>query len=300
MTEKYKGTVLSCIGGLFSVLCDNGKKISCRARGSFRRSLGAIVSGDAVYCTREADGYVISDVLPRKNLFIRPPLSNLSVLFITFSPRDPECDTVFIDKLFSIAVFNKVTPAAVITKSDLDPEKSLSLASIYKSIGFDVFITSSVDATGIDSLRTYISSAQSGNIFAFCGMSGVGKSSLVNTVYPDLKLKTDALSEKIARGKNTTRVTTLYPLPNGSFTADSPGFSMLDFVSFDFMSLGDLAGTFPDFAPYASDCRYRDCSHAGEEECAVLAAANSSRISPSRYASYLAIREELKHKPKIY
>ena len=173
-------------------------------------------------------------------------------------------------------------------------------AQIYRKAGFPVFISSSESGNGISALKEYILSLK--GICAFAGASGVGKSTLMNALFPSLSLDTGVLSEKISRGKHTTRSVTLYPMtelienaPSDSYIADTPGFSMLDFIEFDFYTLEDLPHCFPEFEPYLSECRYTDCSHTKESasDCAIAAAIENGAISKERHESYLSIYADL-------
>ena len=227
-------------------------------------------------------------------------MANLETLFVTFAPKDPEPSTLYLDKLLSIAVFNRIHPVIVITKSDISEELVETYAEIYRKAGFPVFISSSRSGNGIGALKEYILSLK--GICAFAGASGVGKSTLMNALFPSLMLDTGVLSEKISRGKHTTRSVTLYPMaelienaPSDAYIADTPGFSMLDFIEFDFYSIEDLPHCFPEFEPYLSECRYTDCSHTKESasDCAIAAAIENGEISKQRHESYLSIYADL-------
>ena len=190
----------------------------------------------------------------------------------------------------------------IFTKTDLDPENATRLSALYRKAGFSVFAVSSSLGEGVEEVRDYLLSAlKNGKTAAFAGASGVGKSTLVNRVFPHLSLATAEISEKIERGRHTTRHVELFEIGEGSeagFLADTPGFSLLDFERFDFFALSDLLSTFRDFAPYLGGCRYSDCAHTGEgaAECAIARAAEEGRLAPSRLASYRSIYRVLKNK----
>ena len=303
MSNNLEGMIVSGVGGLYSVRTNSGENFPCRAKGAFRRKGLTPLVGDSVSIRPpEVAGkeYFIEEIFERKNSLIRPPMANLETLFVTFAPKNPEPSTLYLDKLLSIAVFNRITPVVVITKADISAELAESYAQIYRKAGFTVFISSSEDGTGVAALKEYILSLR--GICAFAGASGVGKSTLMNALFPTLKLDTGVLSEKIARGKHTTRSVTLYPMTDlmdgaseDSYIADTPGFSMLDFIEFDFYTLEDLPHCFPEFEPYLSECRYTDCSHTKESanDCAIAAAIKNGEIAKERHESYLSIYADL-------
>ncbi len=305
MNENKNGMILSGLGGLYSVKLEGGEVVPCRAKGAFRRRGLSPLVGDLVSVRppEVADGeYFIEEIAPRKNALIRPAMANLETLFVTFAPKDPEPSTLYLDKLLSIAVYNHITPVIVITKQDISPTLAQKYAEIYRKTGHRVFLCSSEDRSGIDALMEYVRSLS--GICAFAGASGVGKSTLLNALFPSLSLDTGRLSEKISRGKHTTRSVTLYPMREISsimtdaLIADTPGFSMLDFIEFDFYSLEDLPHCFPEFEKYLPDCRYTDCSHTKEsaKDCAVVAAIERGEIAKERHESYLSIYADLVQK----
>lgn len=303
MKSNIEGIIISGVGGLYSVRGDNGEIFPCRAKGAFRRRGLTPLVGDRVSIRPpEVSGkeYFIEEIFERKNSLIRPPMANLETLFVTFAPKDPEPSTLYLDKLLSIAVFNHIKPVVVITKSDISEKLAEAYADIYRKAGFPVFISSSENKTGVDKLKEYILSLK--GICAFAGASGVGKSTLMNALFPSLALDTGVLSEKISRGKHTTRSVTLYPMTellegvsDDAYVADTPGFSMLDFIEYDFYTLEDLPHCFPEFEPYLSECRYTDCSHTKESasDCAIAAAIENGEIAKERHESYLSIYADL-------
>ncbi len=304
ITEK-KGKVIKGLGGLFDVRVEeNGTKnlISCRAKGSLHRDDEKVLVGDDVLVSIDddtPDGVVISEILPRKNSLIRPPLANLDYIFIVFAARKPAPVLETVDKLIAIAEHNSITPVVVITKSDLSASSAEELALIYKTVGIDTFITSSETGDGTVELCRYISEhVRDGMTAAFAGASGVGKSTLMNALFPELSLATAEISRKIERGRHTTRHVELFDIENGGFLADTPGFSLIDFARFDFFTLEELEPTFREFLPYKGLCRYADCAHVGEgaDECAVMRAVCEGWIPESRLLSYRAIWRVLKNK----
>ena len=303
MTNNLEGIIISGVGGLYSVRSDSGEIFPCRAKGAFRRKGLSPLVGDRVSIRPpEASGkeYFIEEIFERKNSLIRPPMANLETLFVTFAPKNPEPSTLYLDKLLSIAVFNHIKPVVIITKADISEGLAEFYANIYRKAGFPVFISSSENGKGVEELKEYILSLK--GICAFAGASGVGKSTLMNALFPSLTLDTGVLSEKISRGKHTTRSVTLYSMTDlmegassESYIADTPGFSMLDFIEFDFYSLEDLPHCFPEFEPYLSGCRYTDCSHTKESasDCAIAAAIENGEIAKERHESYLSIYADL-------
>ena len=324
----YTGTgrVIASNGGLFTVrlfvgepsfsMPLDGKTVTGRGRGSLHRK-GALLVGDlvgvsyddtaftntteGVHVSEDGTGLVIDRIFERKNALIRPPMANLDVLFVTVAAAAPLPILETVDKLIAIAEYNHIDPVIVITKSELNSAYADSLAQIYRTAGFTVFQTGDGLEDRNNELKTFVDNALHGKIAAFSGASGVGKSTLLNRLFPKLQLETGELSHRIERGKNTTRATCLYSLSddmNCGYLADTPGFTMLDFERFDFFEKEDLPSTFREFLPYIGDCRYTKCSHTKEEGCAVLEAVKRGDIPRSRHQSFLSVYEILKKKTK--
>lgn len=310
MIAEREGRVIKGLGGLYETLCfdeETGEahRYVSRAKGVLRRDDEKVLIGDRVKLRIDdttPDGVVISEILPRKNALIRPPMANLDLLFVVLAAKKPTPVPETVDKLIAIAEHEQILPIIVLTKSDLSPKDAERYASLYHGVGLDVFVTSSLQNDGIEALKSYIAAqVADGRTAAFAGASGVGKSTLLNALFPRLSLATAAISERIERGKHTTRHVELFPLSEAQstgFLADTPGFSLLDFEHFDFFSLEDLPATFRELRPYRGKCRYADCAHVGEgaEECAVARAAEEGKIAPSRLASYRALYQTLKNK----
>ena len=319
------GRVIKSNGGLFTVrlfldasrepMPLDGLTVTGRGRGSLHRK-GSLLVGDVVKvtydntaystdadgsikCAEDGTGVAIDEILERKNALIRPPMANLDLLFVTLSATTPDPVLETVDKLICIAEHNHIEPVIVITKSELAPEYAVELADIYRRAGFEVFCVG--NGLPVDALEARIANIKNGTVAAFSGASGVGKSTLLNRLFPQLQLQTGEISRRIERGKNTTRVTELYPLTdedNCGYLADTPGFTMLDFERFDFFEKEDLPLTFREFSPYIGECRYTKCSHTKEEGCAILAAVKSGVIPASRHQSFLSLYEVLKKKTK--
>ena len=318
MDEKVKGKVIKGVGGLYTVLVGSeggelaGLRVRSRARGSLRHSGMQVLAGDTVmlgydaerFAAKRADdeaNFVIESICERKNSLIRPPLANLDYLFITVAAAAPAPVLLTVDKLFSICVYNNIEPVAVISKAELDDGYAHEIAGIYQKAGFRTVVTSSETGEGIEELKGIIRELPSGSISAFSGASGVGKSTLMNALFPNLELSTSSVSRKTERGRHTTRETELFVIKDGEepvFLADTPGFTMLDFEQFDFFTLEDLPFTMRDFEDYIGCCKYKKCTHTKEEGCAVLGAVKDGEIAPSRHKSYLALYETLKAKKK--
>lgn len=311
IVTKY-GKVVKGLGGLYEtrVPSENGiERLSCRAKGVLKRDEEKVLIGDNVkilFDDSTPDGLVISEIIERKNSLIRPPMANLDYLFIVFAAKKPSPVIETVDKLIAIAVHNGIQPVMVITKSDLDAGVADELASIYIKVGLPTFVTSSEDKTGVEPLAEYIQrEVTDGRTAAFAGASGVGKSTLMNALFPNLALATAEISRKIERGRHTTRHVEIFDIQGGEdtgFLADTPGFSLIDFARFDFFSLEELLPTFPELIPYVGKCRYADCAHVGEgaDECAIAKAVLDGDIPESRLDSYRAIYRVLKEKKNNY
>ena len=309
-TEKT-GRIVKGLGGLYEILIegpDGRERLACRAKGALHRGEEKLAVGDEVVVRvgEQADDLVISSLLPRKNLLIRPPISNLDLLFIVLAAKKPSPVLETVDKMTAIAVRYSITPVIVVTKSDLGEKEAETYAAIYRKAGFPVFVTSSERGEGIPPLLAFLDQRLSGGrTAAFAGASGVGKSTLMNALFPQLSLATSEISKKIERGKHTTRHVELFPLsdsPDTGYLADTPGFSLLDFEHFDFFPLADLLPAFPDISLYTGKCRYADCTHTkeGREECAVARAAEEGSLAPSRLSSYRSLYATLKAKEQKY
>jgi len=305
-----KGTVLKGVGGLYTVRLDeelNGEAtVQVRGRGSFRHEKLVLLTGDRVELEEQRDGsFFCKSIVDRKNSLIRPPLANLDVIFVVIPCKKPMPSFEIIDKMISIAEHNKIDPVIIVTKSDLDEGFAKDMERIYKNSGFDVIVTSSESGDGVEGVREYMKkrTASTSPICAFAGASGAGKSTLLNAIFPTLCLETGDLSQKIERGKNTTRHTELFSLKEllggecNGYLADTPGFSLLDFERFDFFTLEDLFDTFREFKGSVGKCKYTKCSHTKEDGCDVLARVKSGEIEKTRHQSYIALYEILKKKP---
>lgn len=319
MENKLYGKIIQGVGGLYTVRLSgspespSGRDVACRARGSFRHNNISPLPGDNVLLlpTTEASeakqkegertDFVIDEIVDRKNSLIRPPMANLDYLFITMAAAAPAPVLSTVDKLICIAEFNKIEPVIVITKCELDPPYADELEAIYKKSGFTVFKLSAAQDIDISPIDTFIKENLPSKTAAFAGASGIGKSTLLNRLFPTLSLSTNEISRKIQRGRHTTRKVELYPLSESTdcgYIADTPGFSMLDFARFDFFEVADLPLTMREFDGYIGRCRYTKCSHTKEEGCAIVEAVKRGDIPKTRHESFCELYGVLKAKKK--
>ena len=300
MEQSQSGRIVKGVGGLYQVkLPDQETPVACRAKGAFRHENLTPLVGDVVCLEFDPTGdAMISDILERKNALIRPPLANLDIMFVTLAAAKPQPVLETVDKLICILEHHRINPVIVVTKYDANPDYAESLYALYKSAGFDTFCTCSKDGTGVEDLLAYVKTHCEGKISAFAGASGVGKSTLLNALFPSLALQTSEISRKIERGKHTTRTVELFPMPGteSGFIADTPGFSMLDFARFNFFTKDDLPLTMREFIPHLGNCRFTKCSHTKEQGCAILEAVKRGEIAKSRHDSFIAIYDVLKNK----
>ena len=286
---EQKGLLLKCLGGFYYVEADDGKTYECRARGIFRKRGMSPYAGDRVTISTQEDGTgSIEAIEPRKNSLIRPPVANMDQLFIVVAVREPAPSTLIIDKTIAAAESKGIEPVLVISKTDL--EDAGWLCEIYEKAGIPCVPVSSVTGEGVERIRAMLQ----GKISAFTGNSGVGKSTLLNRVDPRLSLETGEISQKLGRGRHTTRQVELLPLPGGGYVADTPGFSSIDLERYELIRKEDLPHCFREFVPYLGECRFTSCSHTCEKGCAVLEAVEEGKIAPSRHESYVTMYQEVK------
>lgn len=299
--KTTKGRIVKGLGGLYEIRTDEAL-VECRAKGAFRHEKNTPTVGDTVTLLfDENQNPVIQSIDNRKNLLIRPPLSNLDTLFCVVPTKNPESDLFTLDKLIAIAESLSIEPIVVVTKCDLDPDKANELAAIYES-SFTVFKTALTDPETVLPLLTYLKEKASDGITAFAGASGAGKSTLMNLLFPSLSIVTGGVSRKTQRGRHTTRHVELFPLSEllsgnySGYIADTPGFSMLDFERFDFFDKDELPYTFREFRNKLGNCRYTRCTHLCEEGCAVYEAVQSGEIPKTRHDSFVTLYKILKNK----
>ena len=295
------GRIIEGVGGLYTVRCEEGgevRLIPCRAKGVFRHERITPLVGDNVSIDVSAGegNAVIDEILERKNSLIRPPMANLDCVFVSIAAAKPAPMLDMTDKLISILEHNDIEPVIVVEKCELDRERAAEIKAIYESAGYPVFVISCETGEGIEEIKGFISSRK--GILALAGASGVGKSTLLNKLFPTLGLFTGSVSRKTERGRHTTRAVTLLELGEELYFADTPGFSMLDFERFDFFDLEDLPLSFREINERIGQCRYTKCTHRKEDGCAVVEALKRGEIAKSRHESYVALYEILKNKHK--
>ena len=282
------GIVLKAISGFYYVFCD-GKTYECKARGNFRKAGVSPVVGDNVEISiTEKNVGVIENINKRKNLIERPLIANIDKLIIVSSYNLPSPDTVMIDRLTAHAVYHNIEPIIVFNKCDMGDFQDYIL--IYSKAGFKTYTVSAKKNIGIDELKQELRSC----ISAFAGNSGVGKSSIINAIFGEEKLATGNVSEKLGRGRHTTRHTELFSHSLGGYIADTPGFSSVEDENLTYDFKINLEKTFPDFEDYIQNCRFTGCTHTCEKGCAVLAAVNEGKIALSRHESYVLLYNALK------
>lgn len=282
------GIIIKAIGGLYTVEASEGI-YECKARGIFRKKRISPMCGDRVEISLENDGScVIESIEDRRSQLIRPPLANIDVLVFVSSTVEPKPNTLLLDKFIAIAVYKKIMPVVVFTKVDKRPSEEL--AEIYRNAGIKVFECDNITGEGSIEVKEFLQ----GKLSAFTGNTGVGKSSLLNRMFPELGLATNEISKKLGRGKHTTRHVELYKLENGGYVADTPGFSSFDTNRYDIIFKDRLADCFVEFEPFTDKCRFPDCSHTKEKGCSVIEAVQNGQIAQSRFDSYVQMYEEAK------
>ena len=278
---------MKSIGGFYYVRCED-KEYECKARGSFRKKGSSPVAGDRVEISVPDEGYcAIEQILPRKNKLKRPALANIDALVIVCSTVDPQPNFTVIDKMTAAAVNNGMTPVLAVSKNDI--KNGDEVCEIYRKSGIKVFQCSPDDKSETDALRDYLK----GEVSAFTGNSGVGKSTLLNILFPSLELATGQISEKLGRGRHTTRVVELFEL-DGCFVADTPGFSTVDLQRYEMIDKEQLQYCFPEFEKYLGQCRFTSCAHTCEKGCKILEAVQNGEIAESRHKSYVQMYNEVK------
>ena len=285
MTETRTGRILRSLSGFYDVQTPSGL-VTCRARGNLRRGENTPLTGDMVQISVENGRGMVEKILPRRNFFIRPAVANVDALVVFASNVNPVTEPFLIDRVAAIAGDRGVEVILCINKCDLDP--AVDLERIYKSAGFTVICTSACTGDGVEELRELLR----GKLTAFTGNSGVGKSSILNALCPALALPTGEVSEKLGRGRHTTRHVELYALGEDSYVADTPGFSSFDTDQMEVILKENLQYAFPDFASFVGKCQFHDCSHRKEPGCAVTAAVATGDIEKTRYDSYLRLYEK--------
>ena len=285
MTDKCEGRIIRSISGFYDVQLP-GQVITCRARGILRREVNSPLTGDLVTISREKDKGMVEAILPRRNSFIRPAVANVDALVVFAANVNPVTEPFLIDRVAAIAGEQNVPVYLCINKCDLDP--AVDLQRIYEHAGFPVICTSAETGEGVEQLRSLLR----GKLTAFTGNTGVGKSSILNRLAPQLHLATGEVSEKLGRGRHTTRHVELFSLGEDTYVMDTPGFSSFDTDQMDIILKENLQYSFPDFAPWIGRCRFDDCSHRKEPGCVLREAVETGQVERSRYDSYLRLYEK--------
>lgn len=281
--DSQKGIIIKSIGGLYLVESPNGL-FECKARGVFRnQGLTPYIGDNVVF----EDG-VINELLPRRNEIIRPPIANLDQIILIVSTCKPVPNILLMDKFIAISEYKGIKPIVVVTKVDLASFEQIF--DIYKRVGVDTFV---VDYSNDESIQE-IKQTLKGKISVFTGNSGVGKSTLMNAIDSTLNIPTGEISEKLGRGRHTTRHAELYKIKDGGYIADTPGFSTFETNKYDIIKKEELSSCFVEFREYMDDCKFKDCSHTREKGCAVIGAVNNGDIVESRHKSYCYMYEEAK------
>ncbi|GIO26105.1 ribosome small subunit-dependent GTPase A [Ornithinibacillus bavariensis] len=291
-----EGRIIKALSGFYYVQSDEGI-FQCKGRGVFRKKNITPLVGDFVSfdIREESEGY-ITEIEPRTNELIRPPIANITQAFIVSSAVMPDFSTTLLDRFLVHIEAKGIKPIIFITKIDLLTEKQLKMIEAYKkdyeNIGYQVELFSSKEPQTVENVTKYLSN----HVTVIAGQSGVGKSSLINSLRPDLLLQTADISKSLGRGKHTTRHVELIEIYRG-LVADTPGFSALDFEHIEAIELSDC---FPEIRELHDQCKFRGCLHAKEPKCAVKAAVEEHRIPSYRYEHYISFLEEIHSRKPRY
>lgn len=286
-----EGIIMKALSGFYYV--DDGQTVTaCRGRGKLRRDKINPLVGDRVRFTPLENGSgALEEILPRKNEFFRPAVANIDQLVVIASQAIPVTDPFLIDRVAAIAESRGCDVVVCVNKCDLADGEPL--AAIYRAAGFRTLMVSAETGEGMEELRQAIT----GKVSAFTGNSGVGKSSILNALDPQFSLATGDVSQKLGRGRHTTRHVELLRLSCGALVADTPGFSSFDVDRMELARAEDLQYAFREFAPYLDKCRFQDCAHVKEKGCAVLEALAQGKIQPTRHQSYVRLYQQAKAVP---
>ena len=285
MQKRNTGRIIRSLSGFYEVATPEGT-VTCRARGSLRRLGESPLTGDLVEISVEKGKGMVEKILPRRNQFVRPAVANVDALVVFAANTNPVTEPFLIDRVAAIAGDQEVEVILCVNKCDIDPAEDL--IRIYTNAGFHVIPASAETGDGVEDLRCAIR----GKLTAFTGNSGVGKSSILNRLCPQLQLPTGEVSEKLGRGRHTTRHVELYDLGEETYVADTPGFSSFDTDQMDVILKENLQYAFPDFEVHIGSCQFHDCTHRKEPGCAVRQALAAGEIEPTRYDSYLRLYEK--------
>ncbi|MBR3868277.1 MAG: ribosome small subunit-dependent GTPase A [Clostridia bacterium] len=284
---KENCIIMKSTAGFYYVRSEDGEITECRARGVFRKQKITPLVGDKVSIETDETRGTVTDIYERRNSLVRPPVANLDKLIIISSVAEPAPNLLIIDKLTAMAVDKNIEPVVVFSKSDLSDASEY--VEIYKKAGIESFAVSSKTGEGIEKFKNIFESS----VCALTGNTGVGKSSILNSVDPQLALATAHISNKLGRGRHTTRTVELYEL-FGGYIADTPGFSSLDFENIEIILKENLQFCFPEFDEYLGQCKFVSCAHIGEKGCRICEAVRNGEIPESRHESYKMMYDEVK------
>lgn len=282
------GRIIKNFNGYYYVETPDKEIVTCKIKGKMKQVRFSAVTGDMVEFEKNPDGEsMIKTILPRRNFMERPAMANLDCIVIAFACADPDFSCLLADKMLAFAERAGIEAVLCLNKIDLISEAQLEeIAGVYRKAGYTVFTVSTFNGTGLEALKEYLN----GKISAFAGPSGVGKSSMLNALQPGIALQTGKVSEKIGRGRHTTRYAQLLPF-NGGYLADTPGFGNLLAENID---ARELYKYFREFKHFEHGCKFVPCTHTHEPVCGVKNAVEEGKIAASRYESYLAILDEIK------
>lgn len=285
-----QGRIIRGIGGFYDVLLDNAETVRCKARGRFRNEGVTPMVGDLVELSFPETGFASMDeILPRTNALLRPPVANIDLLVIVLSASVPKPDLLLADKLLIQAQTLKIEPLIVLNKIDAAKD-DITEEFVGNYAAFRTLLASSRTGEGIDALEA----ALTNRVSCFAGQSAVGKSSLLNALFPELSLETGELAKRTDRGKHTTRQAELWPFLGGA-VLDTPGFSLFEMSE---LSQDALNLCYPEFSGVFTECRFTGCRHNAEPDCAVKELLSQGKLSKGRYERYLEIQKEIEEKRK--
>lgn len=299
-----EGIIIKALSGYYYVkplhdgnIVTEEEAVQCRGRGILKKKGTSPLVGDRIiYILTENGEGMVDEILPRESELIRPPVANVKLAVLLFSVREPDMNLNLLDKFLVHIEHSGLEPLIVLTKQDLaedDGQATAQVKELYEKVGYEVLVTSSLNGSGSEELRTRLA----GVISVFSGQSGVGKSTLLNRLVPSLELETGEISMRLGRGRHTTRHVELIDIGSGGFVADTPGFSQLDFLE---LGVEELSVCFREFASYAESCKFRGCSHLHEPGCKVIEAWQAGEIADSRYEHYKLFYNETKDKKRRY
>lgn len=304
--DMQRGTIVKALSGYYYVRAEGAPSdtapVQCRARGVFKKKGISPLVGDEVLFSMTDNGEgTVEEIMPRSSELIRPPVANIDLAILVFSVTEPTLNLQLLDKFLVHIEHAGIEAVLCLSKQDLESEgleteearaAASSVNRIYRSIGYEVFGTSSRKGDGIEALQQRLK----GHLAVFAGQSGVGKSSLLNALVPGLRLETNEISDRLGRGKHTTRHVELIEI-GGGYVADTPGFSQLDFAE---LGVEDLGYCFVEMRKLAPECKFRGCTHMHEPGCAVLEALGKGEIEQSRYDHYVLFMNEWNDRKRRY